>query len=132
MLPILVRSQLRRRLFLKQKPPKNKSVNRGVLSDTRKCPFRDQLYHTFHHDLTIKTPHTSTQYSQNPLQKRQNSGDNATEKNQGISSSFAKVGERFRMAPSDEIAACPTQACQISLHSAQISLWRVKSDNRFS
>jgi hypothetical protein len=44
----------------------NKSVNRGVVSDTKKCPFSDQLYHTFHHDLTIKIPHASTQYSPPP------------------------------------------------------------------
>jgi hypothetical protein len=55
----------------KTETTQNKFVNCGVLSDSKKCPFRDQLYHTFHHDLTIKTPHSSTQYSQNPLQKRQ-------------------------------------------------------------
>jgi hypothetical protein len=49
--------------ILKTETTQNKSANCGVLSDTKKCAFRNQLYHAFHHDLTIKTPHTSTQYS---------------------------------------------------------------------
>jgi hypothetical protein len=36
-----------------------------------KCPSSDQLYHTFHHNFTIKTPRVAAHFSQKPLQKPQ-------------------------------------------------------------
>src|ERR1700722_4723723 len=57
--------------FPKREPPKNKSKMGDLFFVVEKCPSSDQLYHTFHHNFTIKTPRVTVHFSQKPLQKPQ-------------------------------------------------------------
>jgi hypothetical protein len=52
--------------FPKWESPKNKHGNRGMFSGFQRCPSNDQLYHAFHHELTIKTPRSATIFLKNP------------------------------------------------------------------
>src|SRR5437870_1104199 len=52
--------------------PKNKSRIRGKFSKPKKRPSTHHDSPRFHHKLTIKKPHPTTRFSQNPPQKPQN------------------------------------------------------------
>jgi hypothetical protein len=51
----------------------NKSGMRGIFFSLQEAPARRHDNDSFHHKLTIETPRSATHFSQNPLQKHQNS-----------------------------------------------------------
>jgi hypothetical protein len=59
--------------FPRWKSPENKHGNRAIFPGPQKCPSNDQLYHAFHHKLTIKTPRPATVFLKNPCKNTKTS-----------------------------------------------------------